>query len=264
MNETHCCEDKDTLIDFLYGELDADRRRVFEGHVRTCVPCAMEIEELQSVRGELAEWLPPEADVDFTITPKSAPPATVLQPPRWSLTAVPAWARVAAAVFIVGAGLGLANVQVRSTADGVTISTGWMRSTPAEAPRAVQAAAVESTGAWRPELAALEADLRKEMQTLRATPPSAAPVTASRVSSGDDQAVMRRVQALLDASEKRQEQQVSRQLAAFGRDVEYQRRADYTNLAQGIDRFQTRSGAALTRHEQVLDLLVRASTSKVP
>lgn len=300
MNETHWCEDKDTLVDYLYGELDADSRRVFEGHLRTCVPCAMEIEGLQRVRTELADWLPPQVELGFTIArpdhpmPSGAvhhngaphdntvrngtrrngaqtivqaevvPTATVLRPTRWSWAAMPSWARAAAAVLIVGAGLGLANVQVRYTADGLSVSTGWMRpATPVamnEVASGAAAAAPVSAPAWRPELATLEADLRKELQAIR----TSAPVEASSDVSAGDQALLRRVQTLIEESENRQQQQLALRLSQFSRDFEMQRRADLVRLEQGLDRFQARSGAEVARQQRIVDYLYRVSTNKVP
>jgi hypothetical protein len=290
MNEIHWCEDKDTLVDYLYGELDADGRRVFEGHLRTCVACAMEIEGLKSVRTELADWLPPETELGFTAPVKHAignngrpSGATVLQPPRWALSTMPVWARAAAAVFIIGAGAGLANVQVRYGADGLNLSTGWM-SSPARsaagdtarsatgntAPIAASAAsrAVESastgasaTAAWRPDLAALEADLRKELEAIRA---SAEPIAASRVTSSDDQALLRRVQALIEDSEKRQQKELALRISQFSRESEMQRRADFVRLEQGFRGVEAQRGATAVRQQQMLDYLYRVSTSKVP
>lgn len=279
MNETHWCEDKDTLVDYLYGELDADGRRVFEGHLRTCVACAVEIEGLQSVRTELADWLPPETELGFTVAVKPAIAstalqngATVLQPPRWALSTMPVWARAAAAVFIIGAGAGLANVQVRYGADGLNVSTGWMtpaRSAASDTARsAARDTAVESpataAAAWRPELAALEADLRKELQAIRTSSTTAVPVAASRATSSDDQALLRRVQALIEDSEKRQQKELALRISQFGRESEMQRRADFVRLEQGFRGVEAQRGATAVRQQQMLDYLYRVSTSKVP
>jgi len=276
MNDTlHWCDDKDTLIDYLYGELDAEAKRVFEGHLRTCLACAHDVEELRAVRTELAGWQPPEAALGFTAEavraaapqpPTAAQTATVLQPPQWAFAQVPVWARAAAAVLVIGAGLGLANLQVQYGPAGLQVSTGWM--TPAAAPARGAAAANASAAGWRPELAALEADLRREMQTLRTststTAPEPAVASVAARAGGDEQAILRRVQSLIQESERRQQQDLALRLRQFGSDVEMQRRADLVRLEQGFDRFQGRSGAAIAQQQRVLDLLVRASTTKVP
>ncbi len=273
MNETHWCEDKDTLVEYLYDDLDADSRRVFEGHLRTCAPCALEVERLQSVRSELAAWAPPEMELGFTIVPTStvqAKTATVLRPPRWSLSTMPGWARAAAAVFLVGAGIGFANLHVRSDANGLSVSTGWMRpatvSAPIETARTTAPTLASSeTQAWRPELAALEADLRREMQAIRAGNVSVAPASApSRAAAGDDQALLRRVQTLIAESERRQEQAFAKHFIQFSRESEMQRRADLVRLEQGFVGAEAQRGAQQVRQQQMLDYLYRVSTSKVP
>lgn len=273
MNETHWCEDKDTLLEYLYGDLEADRRRVFEGHLRTCVPCAREAEGLQGVRTELAGWAPPDVELGFAIISKDAvamnggsQPATVLRPPRWSAAAMPVWARVAAAVLVMGAGLGLANVQVRYGADGLNVSTGWMPAAPSAASTvsaAVPVNAAAAPAAWRTDLTALEAQLRQELQALRATP-EAVPTTVARTTPSEEQVVLRRVQSLIAESERRQEQEFAKRLSQLGRDFEYQRRTDLVRLEQGFDRSLGRNSAEVAQQRRVLDLLVRASTSRVP
>ena len=40
MTEVFRCEDKDTLVAYLYGEVDGDARREVERHLRTCAVCA--------------------------------------------------------------------------------------------------------------------------------------------------------------------------------------------------------------------------------
>jgi hypothetical protein len=243
------------------------------------------VDELRGVRTDLATWLAPEPELGFIVTERPSPaiasPATVLQPPQWAFAHVPAWARAAAAVLVIGAGLGLANVRVSYGAGGLDISTGWM--TPASVALAstgvtpdgatsasARTASVTGAGAakaasnteWRPELAALEADLRKEMQSLRSSNSAAVPAVA-RTGGGDEQAILRRVQSLIQESERRQQQDFALRLRQFGSDVEMQRRADLVRLEQGFDRFQGRNGAAIAQQQRVLDLLVRAST-KVP
>ncbi len=102
MIDTLRCDDKDTLVAYLYGEIDADRRREVDGHLRTCASCAGEVDDLRGVRQHLASWQPPIPELDFTITQK---PATVLRPSRWSIPHLPAWAQVAAAMLVFATGL---------------------------------------------------------------------------------------------------------------------------------------------------------------
>src|SRR4029453_13127185 len=123
MSTTFQCDDKDTLISFVYDEIDAEARRQVAAHLRTCAACGTELEGLPLVRHELAEWQPPVLPLDFQIVQK---PATVLRSRRGSLGLVPAWAQVAAAVLVMAASAAIANVHVQYGADGLRISTGWM------------------------------------------------------------------------------------------------------------------------------------------
>ena len=129
------CDDKQTLIAYLYDELDAVARSRVEAHLLVCTRCAAEVRALGNVRAELAEWTPPEAELGFAVVRKSEQDsAKVLRPAQWWQT-VPTWARAAAAVLVLAAGAAIANLQVRSGPDGFTVSTGWM-TTPVAAPAA--------------------------------------------------------------------------------------------------------------------------------
>ena len=128
MSETFRCDDKETLVAYLYGEVGPDQAREVERHLRTCEPCSEEIGSLQMVRQDLESWVPPVPALDFAIARQPAPPpAAVLRPPRWSaVPTLPAWAQAVAALLVVGVSAGIANVQVRYGSDGVVVTTGWM------------------------------------------------------------------------------------------------------------------------------------------
>ena len=121
------CDDKQTLVAYLYGEIDhADATGGRRRTSRRCAACAAEVTALGDVRSELGLWVPPDVELDFTIVKKSElPPSNVLRPARWWNT-VPAWAQAAAAILVLAAGAAIANVQVRSGPEGFSVSTGWM------------------------------------------------------------------------------------------------------------------------------------------
>ncbi len=248
MSTSFQCDDKETLVAFLYDEIEPDERRQVAAHVRTCVTCAREIDALRSVRHELAEWQPPEAVLDFQIVPKSA---TVLRPSRWAWSAMPAWAQAAAAMLVVAIGAGIANVQVRYGNDGVTITTGWM---PHERP-AVVASAPQPADDWRPALTALETDLRRELQLVRSTQQPETPVRTAGPQTVDANALLRRVQALVNDSEERQRQELALRMTQFGRDIQ----SDLVRMNQGFRQLQGRTIVVEGNQREMLNLVRRVS-----
>lgn len=245
------CDDKDTLIAYLYEEIDPELQREVRAHLRSCAACAEELDQLRTVRRDLASWQPPETELNFAIVQKSA---TVLRPSRWTARTTPTWLQVAAAVLVLAAGAAIANVHVRYDNDGLTVSTGWM------ARQAAPAAAVAPPAQqdWRPALTALESDLRRELQLVRSTQPVSAPRAAA--TSIDADALLRRVQALVAESERRQQQELAVRMAQFGRDVQ----GDLVRINQGFRQLQGRTGMVEGRQSEMINYLRRVSTQQVP
>jgi len=241
---TFTCDDKPTLIAYLYGEVDVATRERVDAHLATCERCGAELTALGDVRLELGLWNPPDAELGFAITRRSEPQsATVLRPARWWST-VPAWAQAAAAVLVIAAGAGIANLQVRSGPDGFSVSTGWM---PSAAPAA--APVQENNEQWRTALVTLEQQLRNEIRstheqnTVRAAAPSA------------DEATIRRVQQMLAASEERQQRELALRLTQFTVDMTMQRRADLQRITQSFGQFDEQ----MLRQRQMLNNVMRVS-----
>ncbi len=286
MIDTYRCDDKDQLVAFLYDEIDPASRRRVEDHLRVCPTCAAEAGELQGTRQALAEWQPPDVVLGVTIPEtervgasdgaarpfvdeRGSPaesPADVLRPARWwRPLAVPAWAQAAAAVLVVGAGLALANIQVRYDANGLMVTTGWMApASPAASPAGGVAAATvarpSTSEDWRPALAALERQLRGEIQSTRAIEPtrvSLPPREAGGVS-------LERVSSLIAESERRQNRELALRLTQLGRDIEVQRRTDNRRNVQAIGQIEGLTGAEMLRQRQALDYIMRVSTQPPP
>jgi len=263
MSEVFHCDDKETLIAYLYGEVESDVRREVERHLRTCGACTRETEGLQAVRHDLQAWAPPEPDLGFTIQrPSPSAAGRILTSSRWAaLAAVPAWARVAAAALFIGVGVGLANVQVQSTSDGFVLTTGWMqRATPVTAASpavvaaetsAAQRARSDASEAWRVELAALERSLRRDMAAERAVPVRAVD------STGDGAAVMRRVQQLIADSEERQRQEVAGKLIQAERIWNVRRQTDLVNVQRMLSGLQTRNIAVQANQQEAINQVMR-------
>jgi anti-sigma factor RsiW len=236
MSTLFTCDDKPTLVAYLYGELDTAARERVDAHLATCERCAAEVSALGDVRAELGLWVPPDAELGFTITRKSEPPsATVLRPARWWST-VPAWAQAAAALLVIAAAAGIANVQVRSGPDGFSVSTGWM-------PRAatVAAPAQQSNEEWRTALVSLEQQLRNEIRSTREPNP------VRTAASSADEATIRRVQQLLAASEQRQQRELALRLT----------RADLMKITNSFGQF----GNQMMQQRQMLNNVIRVSAT---
>ncbi len=248
--------DNETLVAYLYGEVDAPDKARVERHLPHCGTCGGEFAALSRVRTVLQAWAPPDADFGFTVVQKSArpEPAHVLRPAPWWNT-VPVGVQAAAAILVLAVGAGVANIQVRSGADGVVVTTGWMSQpgpAPANAPP-VMAADVAGGENWKAALVALEQQLRTEIRAGRITVAETAVRGSSR--SGADEATIRRVQDLLAASEARQGRELALRLTQFTLDTNIQRQADLVR----IQKLFGQSGDEIARQGQVLNYMIRAS-----
>jgi Putative zinc-finger len=263
MSETFRCDDKDTLVAYLYGEIDADVRREVERHLRTCAACAEDVRGLQAVRRDLETWMPPVPELGFTIVQKPAP---VLRPSRWAMAGtMPAWARVAAAALVIGVGAAIANLQVRYGHDGLTVSTGWMKA-GVGAPVPVQSPveAGSNTAEWKPALVALEQQLRAELSEMKRT---GAPESAIRVAapaSVDNAAILRRVQAMLEESEERQRQEVASRMLVMNRDFEARRRIDLYNISQSFGTLTNRTFKTAADQQDLANVVRRVASQPIP
>ena len=243
------CDDKDTLIEYLYGELDTPARRAVEAHLAVCAACAAEVSALGDVRAGLGAWAEPDAELGFTIVKKGEAASNVIRPARW-WTTVPAWAQAAAAVLVLAASAGIANLQITSGPEGVSVRTGWM------APRAVPVAAPAPAAdeSWKPALASLEQQLRGEIRA-SVRPPE----VRAASSAGADEATIRRVQQLISESEQRHSRELASRLIEFQRDVTMQRRTDLANINSVIGNTVVDYDRRLLQQRQMLNNVMRVS-----
>ncbi len=244
------CDDKATLVAYLYDEVDAQDRQRVDEHLGHCAACAGEVAALSGVRTGLTQWAPPEAELGFTIIRRE--PATVLRPVQWWNTA-PVWAQAVAAILVLAVSAAIANVQVKSGPDGFAVSTGWM--TPAPAARTlapVVAADGNDEQKWQPALIALEQQLREEIRANRET----GVVRAASRSQAED-ATVRRIRELLAASESRQKGELALRVTQLARDMDIQRRADLLRVEQAIGH----TGVEMAKQRQTVNYLIRASAT---
>jgi Putative zinc-finger len=246
----------ETIVAFLYDELEPGERRDFNAHLLTCTVCRDEVAGLRAVRTHLVRWEPP------ALTSLQSPAPETSHPGWWQ--APPAWAQVAAALLFLGVSAGIANLDVRYDQNGLNITTGWSKPAPSLAsdrqggrpPASTTLVTDQSTAGapWRADLAALERQLRTE---LRASQAPAAP--AVRAVSSSDAETLRRVRELLDESEKRQQRELALRIAEVVRDVDTQRRADLRNIDHTLGLVRNDLGVEVMKQRQSLNLLYRAS-----
>ena len=113
------CIGNEALVDYLYGEADADERRRVEAHVQTCARCADELGALTDTRRTIEAWEPPGADLGFRVV------AGAGRPPRAWLRWRPAWALAAAAVLVAVAAALIVRPEVELRGDGMVLRIGW-------------------------------------------------------------------------------------------------------------------------------------------
>jgi len=257
MTELFCNygDDRDgAIVAFLYEDPDetgAERAR-FESHLPACARCQADIAALRGVRTQLARWSPPEPTFTSVNSQSSLPSAFSRQP--WWRT-LPAWAQAAAALLFLGASAGLANLDVHYDQRGLSIRTGW--STPAAAPGLSPAA----DAPWKTDLTALESQLKNEIRAAQASAP-VSPAPRAATASASDADVTRRVRALVEDSEKRQQRELALRIAELLRDVNAQRQADLVKIDRTLGVVQNNVGIEVMKNRQQLnqmDLLYRAS-----
>jgi hypothetical protein len=246
------------LIAYLYAdtEQDAAAGAAFADHLASCAMCTNEMAALRGVRRQLARWSPPEPKV---VNANLQSAVTNHQSPWWA--AVPVWAQVAAALLFLGVAAGIANLDVKYDAAGLSVRTGWSRgpSVPALAPPAQGAAAP-----WRSDLTALERELRDALRVVQASAPVSVPpppLTHAASASASDADVVRRVRALIEASEKRQQNELALRVAEVLRDVHAMRQADLVKIDRTLDAVENRVGVEVMKDRQKLNtLLVRTGS----
>lgn len=247
----------EVLVAYLYDDIAPAERAAFDKHMAGCLACRSEFEALSDVRGDLAAWAAP--DVAAGVGGKAPKTAlrlveTAAPPSGWRrLADAPAWMQAAAAMLVIGASLGLANINLTySRQAGLSVSTGWMQTVPASpapnaaAPIAQPFAVQTDPTPWRTEMTALERKLAAQLQDQGAAS-----------SADDDQALLRRVRALIDESERRQQRELALRVAEVARDAQVQRQADLVRIDRSLGLIQSRTGVEVMRTQQQLNSLAQ-------
>jgi hypothetical protein len=250
------------LVAYLYDDLTAAERGVFESHARECGACREELRQLRSTRRHLGSWGPPEAGLDVQMVRRGPGPRR-----SWA----PAWGLAAAAsIFVLAGAAALANLDVRIGSEGITVRTGWappgdLREgtgsdvTVAGAGGSVAAAPAEADAAA--VLAALEARVR-DLEAARLAPvpaPSPAPVVDRRAFED----LEGRLGRLVAESERRQRAEMALQIAKVWKDLSAVRASDFVRVQESLDRVQGQTALQLRQHrDQVQSQLYRVSIQR--
>jgi hypothetical protein len=278
MTELSCSygDDRDeVIVAFLYDDPDASlaERSRFETHLVTCARCQTDVAALRGVRAQLARWSPPEPTFGTGnphSNPQFHPPSAIHNPHWWS--AIPVWAQVAAALLFLGVSAGIANLNVRYDQSGLTVRTGWSNRAEALAQpgkagvsgstEVARGATPVAEAPWRADIAALERQLKNEIRTTQASTTGAPEAAKTVAATAPDAEVIRRVRALVEESEKRQQRELALRVAELARDVTAQRQADLVRIDRTLGLVQNNVGIEVMKNRQQInqmDLLYRAS-----
>jgi hypothetical protein len=247
----------EAIVSYLYDEIDPDTRTRFADHLATCARCRSELSQLKGLRSELAKWSPPEP-AGLADRARSREAATQQAVAVGARKQLPVWAQFAAAVLVIGVAAGIANLEVRYDAAGLRVTTGWSHRSEAATPSAGDAA-------LRAELAAFEQRMRGELNARPAAAPqpavaAAGPATAAEPPSAD---VLRRVRAIVDESERRQQRELALRIGEAMREVTTERQGDLMRIERSLGAIQTNTGVEMMRQRETINnLLVRTSLQK--
>jgi hypothetical protein len=266
MTDSTLCQSKDLLASYLYAEATPDERRTFELHLATCADCRAEVEGLTGVRASLPAWEAPLPRMQVRLVADR--PARLAGLRRWWLAAPLA----AAAVLVLAAAAGLANLEFQYGNSGFIVRTGWESApapviVPATAPpppAAVPAPLAEAP--WRADLLALEQLLREEVAATRAAVAlrTASPGPVVAPAGMAEAEVLQRVQQLIDDSEVRQQRNLALRMAEISRDFAVQRQADLVQFQQGLGRLEGRTEAEAAKARELMNYIIRVSQPEAP
>ena len=249
---------KEQLVGYLYGELDAAERSTFEAHLAMCAECRAEVGGLRRTRQHLTTWAPPDPEFNFHIVRGAAAP-----PParRW-FGFVPQWAMAAAASVLVLAGAAaIANVELRYGPDGFVVRTGWAEAAPASASAATPAPPIPAaaTAVSSEQLKAvvqvlenrlIELERAQSPQTVKASATMQAAITAPEL------------RKILAQSEARQREELALHVSQIWRDFSAARVTDFTRMQDVIGRAQGVTNQQLRQHRDSIEYLSRVSATQ--
>lgn len=264
-DQAHFAEDPEALLTYLYEDGDPGERQRLNRHLVECERCASAVRELRAVRGALADWTPPAAELGFRIV-QDPIPAAQASLRGWIARPLPRRVQLAAAILLFSLGAALAQFDLQQFGAGaLTLRTKWRaaegrasgvgsrESGPVpQVPRSAiaQAPATMPSPRTPAGMVALETTLRESL---------AAGTQASTGTAQSADTLLRRVQTMIEQSEQRQQRELALRLAQVVREFDEQRRADLLRVEQNFGQLEGQTGAAVAQQRELLDYLVRVS-----
>jgi hypothetical protein len=252
----HVADDQDALLNYLYEEGDPAERLRIAHHLQACAACSVAVLELQSVRGMLADWTPPPVKLGFRIVQDPKDGSTDA---RWWKPAgrFPLWARAAAAMSLFAAGMAVSQLDVRYGDGALTVGSRSAPPTADEATMMPQSNVVrvrqnDITLPPAQDNIAVNTDFRALEQQLR----------SDLKGRADGDVIIRRVRAMIDQSEARQQRELALRLSDVVRDFDTQRRADLLQVQQNFGQLEGQTGQEVAHQRELLNYLVRTSGAK--
>ncbi|MGE0394308.1 MAG: anti-sigma factor [Vicinamibacterales bacterium] len=247
------CGDGAALAGYLYDECEAGDRAAVSAHLAVCDRCTAELASLRSTRDTLAVWAPPEGVVGVRIEPEVTPAVVTGGRPggRISSWLAPAWTQAAAAVLLFALGAGVAavlNLDVRYDAAGVSVRTGW-----SERPAAPVAGV---------DTAALDERIRTIVRQVQGPAAPAGAVAGSAPGAATTDAVLRKVEQMLAASEERQQRELALRVSQVLHDVDSQHQADMARIERTVSPVAGLTAEEIQEQRQMLNYLMRVSQTK--
>jgi hypothetical protein len=225
-----CSDFRDDMLDVLYGEASQDVAARFTAHAASCSACRDDLSGLEGVRQDLQAW-----------GDESVPA------PRRRWPSMRGLAVAASLIMAFGAGLVVSRTEVRWNDGEVAV-----RFKDGARP----------SGDFQQQLAQQAAENRAEIAAIKASLASYSPGTAlaagGRASASED-ALLRKVQDMIRASEARQAVVLQTSLSELGQQADAQRRYDLARISAGLSYLESKTGADVARTNELMSHLVRVA-----
>lgn len=242
-NHDQLCPTKETLVAYAYGECDLTERKQVDTHLESCASCTDELQSFGALRGALGEWTVPDTSLGFrVVADASTSPAPLLPVASlvddasgswWKKRLAPVWnvALVSTLVLVVAAAV--ASVEFRYDESGFVFRMGWAQEVAVdqvvfESERTEIADVAREGTPWRADLSALE-------QLLRAELVSSSSSASGPPDIGNPDALHQEMLALIQESERRQQQEFASGLITLAQEFDLQRREDQLRVREDVD-----------------------------